>query len=56
MQSVAAMDSTKLSESPVPPLEIAEGNSAPSQDAIKDEQWRAMKRIIDATYDFRQPE
>ena len=43
------------SESPVP-VEATESNSTPSgQDTIKDEQWRAMKRVIDTIYEYRQP-
>ena len=50
------MEATNLSESPAPPQDALEGNSTPSQDAVKDQQWRAMKKVIDAIYDFRQPE
>ena len=53
---VANMATADPSESPAP-VEATKGNGTPSgQDTIKDEQWRAMKRVIDSIYEYRQPE
>jgi len=50
------MEASNPSESPAV-MEMTEDTTAPSgQDMMKDEQWRAMKKVIDAIYDFRQPE
>ncbi len=38
-------------------VEVGESNTIPSgQGTVRDEQWRAMKSLIDTTYEHRQPE
>lgn len=60
------MEETSASGSPAPtPMESAETSVAPAQPPaqvkpentmIKDEQWRALKRVVENLYAHREPE